>query len=745
MVVAAALLAIGFPAVAAAHANLRGTTPRIRERVEISPTQVVLRYDQAVTAFPTSIVVRSASGKFVSRAAGTAADARVVVAPLRPLAAGAYTVRWHVLSGDGHVVSGLYTFGLHVAAPPPTEAFGASGPTRAEQFVRWGYFLALALLVGGLGFQLLVVKSPLPPRAERRFYIASGLGAVAVLELGITAFMLRAQDALQLPFGRFLEGDLSPIAGGTRFGTAFIAMTLGFTLVAALLFLAWLCGRRWLLWASFLLGLGFASGLSLSGHNAVDPGSSWRSELADWVHLSAALLWIGGLVQLAFCVWPAAPALRREAFLRFSRLATLLVALVLGAGIYLSLVRLPHLHDLWRFGYGRVLLVKLTLVATALCWGAVHHFVVRPAIEREGGSGSVAGPSRSLAGESAVGMAILLATAVLVNTKPPPPPPGQPPQVSSFSPLQGAVARRPLHLDAARAASAPRFSVFVAIEQANQVAVVSGPPWRVLRRVRVPRGPHNLIASPNEEYVAVTSPPADAVSIFSARSGGLIRSVRVVGSPHDVVFGADSRTLWVTAERSGRLVELAIPSGRRLRTVSTTGDPHDVDLDPRRNQLWVTIDDSASVELRRASTGALLARPELGGAPHDVAVAPDGRSVWFSNFSSGELTVVSTRSRRATGRLRAGAEPHHFVFGLGRLWVSDNLGGTLVRIDPTGGRVLGRAAVGPSPHHATVAGDRVLVAIHGSGRISIVSRQGKLLGSLAVGPGPHGIAAVSGR
>jgi hypothetical protein len=49
---------------------------------------------------------------------------------------------------------------------------------------------------------------------------------------------------------------------------------------------------------------------------------------------------------------------------------------------------------------------------------------------------------------------------------------------------------------------------------------------------------------------------------------------------------------------------------------------------------------------------------------------------------------------------------------------------------------------GPAPHHATIAGDRVLVAVHGNGRIAIVSRQGRLLGPLSVGAGPHGIAAV---
>jgi copper transport protein len=332
-----------------------------------------------------------------------------------------------VLSGDGHVVSGVFTFGVRTAAPPPTEAFGASGPTRTEHLVRWAYFLALACLVGGLGFRLLVLRGPVPPALERRFFVVTGVGAAAVLEVGIAAFLLRAEDALQLPFGRLLYGDLSPIAGGTRFGTAFIAMTLAFSLVATLLFFAWLTGRDAFLWPAFLLGLTFAAGLSLSGHSAADAGSSWLSEVADWVHLSAATLWVGGLLQLALVVWPTAPELRRRAFLRFARLAPALIAVLLGAGIYLSVLRLPHLHDLWQRGYGQVLLVKLTLVALALGWGGAHHFLVRPRLER-GGAGRVRG---SLAGETAVAMSVLLAAAILVDSKPPAPNPSRAPAAAA--------------------------------------------------------------------------------------------------------------------------------------------------------------------------------------------------------------------------------------------------------------------------------------------------------------------------
>jgi len=418
-----ALLALALPAAASAHATLTKTEPAIGKRVERSPSMVRLYFDQSVDVLPNAIRVYDAKGRVLSGRTLASADKRTIDAPVSRLPRGGYTVRWRAVSADGHVVSGVFTFGVRMRAPPVTGAFGAGGPTTSEHLVRWLYFVALALLAGGLGFRLLVVRGPLGEAAQRRFYLVIGAGVVGALEVGILAFLLRAEDALQLPFVDFLYGDLSPLAK-TRFGYAFVAMTLGYALVAAILFLAWLSDREWLLWPAFLLALGFASGLSLSGHSAADAGSSSLSELADWLHLSAAALWVGGLVQLAFVIWPLEPGLRRRAFLRFSRLATVLIVVLLGAGTYLSILRLPHLADLWNERYGQVLLVKLGLVSLALAWGAAHHFLVRPKLER--GAPLFAGLPRSLMGESAVGMAILLAAAVLVDSKPPPQPLKQP-------------------------------------------------------------------------------------------------------------------------------------------------------------------------------------------------------------------------------------------------------------------------------------------------------------------------------
>ncbi|MDE3025820.1 MAG: copper resistance protein CopC/CopD, partial [Acidobacteriota bacterium] len=352
------LVALALPASALAHASLVREAPSFGQRLPVSPRRVVLRFDETVDALPKAIEVLTPEGANLAGAAHAIPGEREIVASLPRLAKGAYTVRWQALSNDGHIVSGVYTFGVRVAAPPVTDAVGAQGPTRTEDIVRWLYFVGLALAVGGIGFRLLVVREPMPARAQRRFFWVTGIGVAGLLEANIVAFLLRGEDFLHLPFSLFLYGDLSPLANGTRFGQTFIAMELGFALVAALLYLAWLTDRTVFLWAAFALGLVFVSGLSLSGHSAAGAGHSWVSELADWFHLAAAMLWVGGLVQLAIVVWPASPELRAPAFRRFSLLATVCVAVLLGAGTYLSILRRPRVHDLWSTGYGHVLLVK---------------------------------------------------------------------------------------------------------------------------------------------------------------------------------------------------------------------------------------------------------------------------------------------------------------------------------------------------------------------------------------------------
>jgi len=308
--------ALVLPAVAGAHATLRKAAPAEQGRVEVMPTEVRLAFDQAVVAPPDAIVVYASDGSRVSGAVTQSAHRTVIQVPVDRLVRGkAYTVRWRELSADGHVGTGVFTFGVGVEPPPPTEAVGASGMTWRDDVARWALFASLALLVGVVGIRLLVLPRVVDPRVERRVHLLGVLGAVAAVNAGIAGFVIRSANALQVSGVDLLYADLSPFAESTRFGVAFLITTLGFGACLTILAVAWVLDRPGLRWPAFLLALALVWGYPLSGHQATEPNASVVGQVADWVHLVTAMLWVGGVLTLAVVVWPLAPDLRRTAFL----------------------------------------------------------------------------------------------------------------------------------------------------------------------------------------------------------------------------------------------------------------------------------------------------------------------------------------------------------------------------------------------------------------------------------------------
>jgi len=414
-VFAAALVA---PGSAFAHVTLVSSEPVTQSRVDTPPSEIRLRFNGPVTITSNAVRVLAPDGTVLSGTPRTEDRGYVVVAPVSGLVDGqGYTVRWRVIGSDGHSPAGVFTFGVGIAAPPPTEAVGSSGTTWRDDVARWAFFGALALLIGPLVVRLLIIRNrPVPGPLEHRFHLLGVIASFLVIDVGIAAFILRASNALQLPIADLPYGDLQPFAEKTRFGIAFLVMTFGIGIVASLLLVAWVFDRLDLRWPALVLSLALLSGLSLSGHQATEPNSTWLSETADWLHLVAASIWVGGVATLAFLVWPLAPGLRRTTFLGFARLAAVLVAAMVLAGAYLALVRLPELSDLWETQYGRFLLLKAAIVGIALTWGAAHHFLVRPRLEA--GDEPDVGPS--LVGEAVVAFAVLLTAAILTNLAPPP-------------------------------------------------------------------------------------------------------------------------------------------------------------------------------------------------------------------------------------------------------------------------------------------------------------------------------------
>lgn len=97
---------------AQAHAILVKADPAKEAVLSQIPTEIHLTFNDSVGQEFLALAVVDSSGKRVDRhdAKLDFTDHAQLRATLEPLAKGQYMVRYRVLSADGHVVSGKYTF-----------------------------------------------------------------------------------------------------------------------------------------------------------------------------------------------------------------------------------------------------------------------------------------------------------------------------------------------------------------------------------------------------------------------------------------------------------------------------------------------------------------------------------------------------------------------------------------------------------------------------------------------------------
>jgi copper transport protein len=388
------LVPAAFPAAALAHASLLRSDPAAGTVVAHAPSRIVLHFDQPVQDAGTTVVASSGVSALAGHARVEQGNSRALVVPLRSgLGNGDYTVRWRVVSADGHIVSGVVAIGVGRGRPPPqaatTESSALDWPFLAARFA---YFLGLMLLVGGAVFRVAVFRPVIGtvsgrPRAMAE--LREGARANSLL-LGAAALMLaggwialtrQGAEVAGVSFWQAFNhhGPIGSALGATRFGREFgrgIDLGAAFCVATAATFgLAHRSRIAALLLAVPAAGLGAWAVIvpGLSGH-AGDPGLGLPAIAVDALHTAAAAVWIGGLVQLVLVTPHATRGLpdgertrvRTALTSRFSRIALASVAVLAATGVGRSLWAVSAPAELWQTGYGRALLVKTGLLACAL-------------------------------------------------------------------------------------------------------------------------------------------------------------------------------------------------------------------------------------------------------------------------------------------------------------------------------------------------------------------------------------------
>ena len=96
-----------------AHAHLQQQTPAADSTVAASPESLTLSFSEGIETAFSAVTLTGPQQKAVATGKLTRSDsnkAQLIVPLTQPLAAGEYTVDWHVVSVDGHKTKGQYHF-----------------------------------------------------------------------------------------------------------------------------------------------------------------------------------------------------------------------------------------------------------------------------------------------------------------------------------------------------------------------------------------------------------------------------------------------------------------------------------------------------------------------------------------------------------------------------------------------------------------------------------------------------------
>ncbi|WGD56324.1 copper homeostasis membrane protein CopD [Bradyrhizobium sp. CB1650] len=299
----------------------------------------------------------------------------------------------------------------------------AGAPLLATRAV---HFAATAITVGDVMFRTVIAASAFRPDAaapgafEAPTLRVSWLGLGVALISGAIWLLLQAASMSGMPLDQAMSADVLPtVINETQFGqVTTLRAGLAVCLAACLTYHRVTIAR----WLGFAAAIAFAASLAWTGHAASTAGEAGYLHLAaDALHLTATAAWIGGLASLILFLGATyqgkAVPLIRDVVGRFSIMGMVSVLTLLVTGFINAAILVGSMHALIVTEYGRLLLLKLVLVALMLILALINRLVLTPRLTPFG-NGALRRLTRNSTIELALGLAILAIVGVLGTMHP---------------------------------------------------------------------------------------------------------------------------------------------------------------------------------------------------------------------------------------------------------------------------------------------------------------------------------------
>ena len=295
--------------------------------------------------------------------------------------------------------------------------FGAEieGPMIVTRTV---HFAASATIAGALMFRAFVAGRAAP--IDRKIRDIARIGFAIAVVSGLVWLWLQAVSMSGLGFGETItSGALFTVIDETQFGlVSEIRLMIAIALAVCLAFDRIALLRRLALVAAVCL----VASIAWTGHAGSTPFKLGYLHLAsDALHLTAASVWVGGLVPLALLLaaWRRqdGTSMGLDAVRRFSTLGIASVAALILSGGINAWILVGSFRGLIVTDYGQLLMLKLAVFAAMLAFAAFNRLSLTPRLASLS-KDALRGLSRNTWMEIALGFSIFVLVGVLGTLHP---------------------------------------------------------------------------------------------------------------------------------------------------------------------------------------------------------------------------------------------------------------------------------------------------------------------------------------
>ena len=413
--------------VAEAHANVVRSEPPANSTLDASPDRITLWFTEPMEARFSEIQALNSAGARVDSEDSRvdANDLTVMSVSLPPLPDGTYTVAWRNLSTiNGHTLRGSFVFSIGEPISETAAERGLDVPlfqSPEDPFIRWLLLLSVLALTGGLVFELLVsrpvltaagTRSPLGrlrPRLRSSSQRLLWFALIVFLAASVAQLLTQVVAAFDIPLTETAGARAIELLQETDWGRMWLWRAGLAVLVGALFLLPLIVRFRRaprqdrlvtiILWLALIASLGILLTISMTSHAAATIGIARFALINDMVHLTAAAVWVGGLMHLIagtpLFIGGISESPRRHALSRlvrrFSAAAVLSVVVLIITGVYSAWAQVTEFAAL-DTPYGTALIVKVAVIAVLLLVAAVNLIWVRPRLRGSSTCRTVAAP-----------------------------------------------------------------------------------------------------------------------------------------------------------------------------------------------------------------------------------------------------------------------------------------------------------------------------------------------------------------